>query len=147
MSRVLNASVASGVFVLVIGAFAYVSLGGIDIGVVREMGPGYMPRLLAWLILGAGAAMTLLGLIKGGEPLPAFQARALLLISLATVVFGATVDRFGMVVAVVVSTVIASLASPITRHRETPVLCVLLALGACLVFIKGLGLPISIWPR
>ena len=146
-SRVFNAEVASGLFVAAIGAFAWASLGNAEIGSAREMGPGYLPALLTWLILGAGVIMTVNGVVRGREPLPEVFARALLLISLATLVFGATIDRLGMVAAVVTSTVVASLASPITRHRETPVLCAVLALGACLVFIKGLALPISIWPR
>lgn len=147
MSRVVNSEVASGLFVLLIGAFAYASIGNLDVGVINDMGPGYLPRALVWLIVGAGSLMTLLGLVRGGEPLPAMQARPLVLVSLAAVVFGATVDNLGLVVAVIASTVIATLASPITRHRETPVLCGLLAVGACLVFIKGLGLSISVWPR
>ncbi len=147
MTRLLNTDVLSGLFVLLIGAFAFVSVGNTEIGVIREMGPGYLPRLLAWLILASGALLTVRGIVWGGATLPDVQARPLLLISLATIVFGATIDRFGMVVAVVASTAIATLASSITRHRETPVLCALLALGACLVFIKGLGLTIPIWPR
>jgi putative tricarboxylic transport membrane protein len=147
MSRLYNADVMSGLFVLLIGAFAYASIGNAEIGVIREMGPGYLPRLLAWLILAAGCLLTVRGLVRGGAALPEFQARPLLLISLATVVFGATADQLGMVVAVVASTVIATFASSITRHRETPLLCALLALGAVLVFVKGLGLTIPIWPR
>jgi putative tricarboxylic transport membrane protein len=147
MSRVLNADVLSGLFVVLIGAFAYASLGSVEMGVIRGMGPGYLPRALVWLILAAGGVLALRGVVRGGVALPDFQARPLLLISLATVVFGATIDQLGMVVAVVASTVVATLASSITRHRETPILCALLALGAVLVFIKGLGLTIPIWPR
>jgi Tripartite tricarboxylate transporter TctB family len=147
MSRILNADVLSGLFVLLIGAFAYASLGSVEIGVIRDMGPGYLPRVLALLVLATGGILAVRGVVLGGSALPEFQARPLLLISLATVVFGATIDQLGMVVAVVASTVVATLASSITRHRETPILCALLALGAVLVFIKGLGLTISIWPR
>ena len=147
MARLLNADVLSGLFVLLVGAFAFASIGSAEIGVIRDMGPGYLPRLLALLILASGGVLTLRGVIRGGEPVPEFQARPLLLISLATIVFGATIDRLGMVAAVVASTIVATTASSITRHRETPVLCALLALGAVLVFIKGLGLTIPIWPR
>ncbi len=147
MSRVLNGDVLSGLFVVLIGAFAYASLGSVEIGVIRDMGPGYLPRALVWMILATGGVLTVRGVVRGGAALPEFQARPLLLISLATVVFGATIDQLGMVVAVVASTGVATLASSITRHRETPILCVLLALGAVLVFIKGLGLTIPIWPR
>ena len=147
VARFRTLEFASGLLVLAIGAFALIAVGNLDIGQAREMGPGYLPRLLAVLILAAGVAMTGLAVWRGGQPFPQLHLRALALISLATVVFGAAIDRLGMVVAVVASTVIASFASGISRHRETPILAAVLALGAVLMFIKGLALPISIWPR
>ena len=71
----------------------------------------------------------------------------MLLVSAAAITFGVLIDRFGIVAAVVLCTAVASLASNITRHRETPILCLLLAAGAALIFVKGLGLAIPIWPR
>ena len=148
MKRLLTLEFASGLFVTAIGVFARVAVGNLEIGQAREMGPGYLPALLAWIILAAGLGMTAWALIKGsGEPLPPMHWRPLLAISLATLVFGLTIDRLGMVVAVVASTAIASLASAISRPRDTPILCAVLAAGAVLMFIKGLALPISIWPR
>ena len=147
MKRLLTLEFASGLFVTAIGVFARVAVGSLEIGQAREMGPGYLPALLAWIILAAGLGMTVWALVKGSEALPQMLWRPLFVISLATLVFGLTIDRLGMVVAVVASTAIASLASAISRPRETPVLCAVLAVGAVLMFIKGLALPISIWPR
>ena len=148
MARLKTLEFASGLMVIAFGVFAVVAVGNLEIGQAREMGPGYLPALLAWVILAAGIGMTVWALVKGGgEPLPEMHWRPLLVISLATLVFGLTIDRLGMVVAVVASTAIASLASAISRPRETPILCAVLAVGAVLMFIKGLALPISIWPR
>ena len=147
MKRLLTLEFASGLFVMAIGVFARVAVGNLEIGQAREMGPGYLPALLAWIILAAGLGMTVWALVKGGEALPQMHWRPLFVISLATLVFGLTIDRLGMVVAVVASTAIASLASAISRPRDTPILCAVLAAGAVLMFIKGLALPISIWPR
>ena len=147
MKRLLTLEFASGMFVTAIGVFARVAVGNLEIGQAREMGPGYLPALLAWIILAAGLGMTVWALVKGSEALPQMHWRPLFVISLATLVFGLTIDRLGMVVAVVASTAIASLASAISRPRDTPILCAVLAAGAVLMFIKGLALPISIWPR
>ena len=147
MKRLLTLEFASGLFVTAIGVFARVAVGNLEIGQAREMGPGYLPALLAWIILAAGLGMTVWALVKGSEALPQMHWRPLFVISLATLVFGLTIDRLGMVVAVVASTAIASLASAISRPRDTPILCAVLAAGAVLMFIKGLALPISIWPR
>ena len=148
MARLRTLEFASGLLVIAIGVFARAAVGNLEIGQAREMGPGYLPSLLAWVILAAGIGMTGWALVKGGrQPLPDMHWRPLLVISAVTLVFGLTLDRLGMVVAVTASTAIASLASAISRKRETPVLCAVLAAGAVLMFIKGLALPISIWPR
>ena len=147
MNRLFNAEVASGLLVVLLSAFAWVSLGSIEFGRLSDMGPGYMPRVLAVLMFVSGIGMTVVGMVRGGEPLPELQARPLALVCLAVIVFGLSVDKLGMVVAVVASTVLATLAAPITRHRETPILCVGLAVFAVLVFVKSLAMPISIWPR
>jgi len=39
------------------------------LGSARRMGPGYMPMLAFWILLGLGAAVLLLGLFNGPDPL------------------------------------------------------------------------------
>lgn len=147
MSRWLNTETCSGLLVIAMGAFGLFALGDLEIGVPTEMGPGYLPRLVAWLILAGGVLLTGWGLAGSHEPLPPVMLRPLLAISAATAVFGMVIDRWGMVVAVVAMTVLASLASPISRPRETPIVAAVMAIGAVIVFIYGLKLAIPVWPR
>ncbi|TCT06147.1 tripartite tricarboxylate transporter TctB family protein [Aquabacter spiritensis] len=137
----------SGLFILILGGVCHLAVGDLEIGTAQEMGPGYVPLALAWLILLTGAAMTFGGLWDGREVQEAVHWRPLVAISGAVVIFGLLVDRYGIVLAVVAATLVASFASPITRHRETPALCAVLALFGALAFVKGLGLAIPIWPR
>lgn len=137
----------SGVFVLVLGTLCMLAVGDLDIGNATEMGPGYVPRALAWFLVLSGIGMTLAGVVQESPPAPPIVWRPVLMISLSVLAFGALVDSFGIVASVLVSTVIASLASHISRHRETPLLCLALAALAALAFVKGLGLAIPIWPR
>lgn len=140
--------VLSGLFVILLGAAALLAVGDLDIGTLDEMGPGYVPRVLAWAMLAGGAAMTIAGIVeRNAETVPPMTWRPVLLISLACAVFGLLVDDLGIVVATVASTAISTFAGSITRHRETPLLCAALAALAALVFVKGLGLAIPIWPR
>lgn len=137
----------AGLFVLLLGAVCLAAVGDLEIGNSIEMGPGYVPRALAWFLLASGIGLTLTG---ARQALPAREKihwRPVVMVSLAVLVFGATVDRWGIVVAVLLSTVLASLASPISRRRETPWLCLALVLMASIGFVKGLGLAIPIWPR
>jgi putative tricarboxylic transport membrane protein len=137
----------SGLFVLALGGICLLAVGNLDIGNAQEMGPGYVPRALAWFLVIAGAGMTLVGARTVFPRRPTFVLRPVLFIGAAVVVFGATVDRFGLVVAVIASTIVASFASPISRWRETPLVAIVLAVFAVIVFVKGLGLAIPIWPR
>lgn len=137
----------SGLFVLALGGFCLLAVGDLEIGTVTEMGPGYVPNAVAWLIVLAGAGMTLAGFWDDTPVEERVHWRPLLVISAAVCVFGLLVDRYGIVLAVVASTYVASFASPITKHRETPYLCVALAVLGAFAFVKGLGLAIPIWPR
>ncbi|WP_203193332.1 tripartite tricarboxylate transporter TctB family protein [Xanthobacter dioxanivorans] len=137
----------SGLFVLALGGFCLLAVGDLDIGTLAEMGPGYVPRAVAWIIVLAGAGMTLAGFWDEAPVEERVHWRPLVVISAAVCVFGLLVDRYGIVLAVVASTYVASFASPITRHRETPYLCAVLAVLGAVAFVKGLGLAIPIWPR
>lgn len=147
-SLLRRTEVLSGLFVILLGAGALLAVGDLDIGTLDEMGPGYVPRALAWVLLAGGAAMTLVGMLeKGATTVPPMYWRPVLLISLACAVFGLLIDQLGIVIATVASTAISTFAGKITRHRETPLLCMALAALAALAFVKGLGLAIPIWPR
>lgn len=137
----------SGLFVLALGGYCLAAVGNLEIGTVTEMGPGYVPYALAWIILLSGVAMTLAGLWDTQETEETVHWRPLLTLCASVTVFGFLVDRYGIVLAVVASTFIASYASPITRHRETPFLAAVLAFLGAVAFVKGLGLAIPIWPR
>lgn len=137
----------SGLFVLVLGGVCLAAVGDLEIGTAVEMGPGYVPRALAWFMIAAGVGMTLVGARTALPRRAPFVLRPVIFISASVVVFGAAVDRLGIVVAVILSTVVASFASPISRWRETPLVAIFLAALAAIAFVKGLGLAIPIWPR
>ena len=137
----------AGLFVLALGAVCLAAVGDLEIGNAVEMGPGYVPRALAWFLVAAGIGMSLAGARRAAPVRAQIQWRPVIMVSLAVLSFGATVDRWGIVVAVLLSTVLATLASNISRHRETPWLCLVLVLMASVGFVKGLGLAIPLWPR
>jgi putative tricarboxylic transport membrane protein len=147
MSRLLNAETLSGGIVLALGGFGLLMVGNLEIGTLNEMGPGYMARAVAWLVILIGACLTLAGFRGGCAGIPPMQWRPALAVSAGMIAFGAAVDRLGIVIAVVAMTVLASFASSITRHRETLIVAGALAASAVLVFVVGLKLAIPVWPR
>ena len=60
---------ASGIFLIVIAlAGLYLNLDH-SLGSARRMGPGYMPMLVFWILAGLGAAVCLISLASGPDPL------------------------------------------------------------------------------
>lgn len=147
LSRLVSSNMLSAVFVIALGLVGLAALGNAEIGTASEMGTGYLPRLVTWLLLGGGVVLAALALLQDGEVLPDLRAKPLVVVSLAITAFAATVDQLGIVIAVVSSTLIASLASTESRWRETLLLAAGIALGAVLVFVLGLKMPAPIWPR
>ena len=60
--------VAGGLLVLFAAVALWLNLDH-TLGSARRMGPGYMPMLVLWLLLGLGGIVTLAGLTSGPEPL------------------------------------------------------------------------------
>ncbi|OJF92483.1 tripartite tricarboxylate transporter TctB family protein [Pararhizobium antarcticum] len=120
--------------------FAYQSFN-LDLGTAFRMGPGYFPLVLA-------IVMTLLGVIiivqatrLEGEPIGPIAWRGLAFILPAPIFFGLTVRGLGFVVALFLTSLIASFAS----QKMRPLMAVLLSFGITIfsvaVFSYALGLP------
>src|SRR5262245_39768626 len=105
------------------------------------MGPGFVPRALAWIILGFGLALCGSSLLKAPEPFPVVAWRPLAAILASIALFAVLFLHFGLIVACVGAVLIAG-----TAVRPVPWGQLLLfgpALGglSALLFVKGLGLP------
>jgi ABC-type multidrug transport system permease subunit len=64
----------------------------------------------------------------------------------AVVIFGLTLPRLGMAFALPMLVGVGSLASGEFHWREVLINALVLTIGCWLVFIKGLGLTIPLWP-
>jgi hypothetical protein len=109
------------------------------------MGPGYLPTVLSWMLMGLGAFLCLRGMAGEGPQLERSLIRPQVFILAAIVIFALTIERFGVAPAVAVVTVVAALASREMRWLETLVLAVGLAVLCVLLFVKLLGQPLTIW--
>ena len=73
--------------------------------------------------------------------------RAVIIIPLALVAFGVTLERIGFVGAAGLMLAIGALASGETTLMGFVVLATALIASAILIFVWLLGLPIPLWPR
>lgn len=139
----------SGLMFLVVGlAFAY---GATDysMGVAARPGPGYFPLILSVLlaILGALVVFTSLTIeVEGGDPIGHIAWRPLIVIVVAIALFGALLPRLGLVITVPVLIFVVSWAGEEFKWLGVAINSVVLTAFSWLVFVKGLGLTIPVWP-
>jgi hypothetical protein len=117
-----------------------------DFGSARTMGPGYLPTLLCWGLVGLGAAIALKGLFDNGALVASWRLRPLVFVLAAVGVFALTIEWMGLAIAVLATTGLAAFAGEKVRIVETIALAVLLAVSAVAIFIYGLSLPLSAFP-
>lgn len=131
----------SGLLFIAIGALAAYLGRDFVFGTMTRMGPGFLPTVLAWLMMGVGAIILVRSLVLKGEPIQASRFRPQILIVVAILLFAQMIDRVGMVPTVFVVTIVAALAAEEMRWRDTLLLAVGLSAVCTLLFIMVLGLP------
>lgn len=149
MSHILlRQNVLGGLLLVLFGVLGLALGASLDIGTPRRMGPGFFPRILSWLLVGIGAGIALAGARdRGAERVSAGAWRPLAMVTIALLCFQLLIDRLGLVVATIAVVGIAALGGRDTRWPEVAALAGLLALGAALLFVKALDLPIPLWGR
>ena len=134
----------AGLLFLVVGCGAAYLARNYTFGAATRMGPGYLPSVLSWMLIGLGAFLTLRALIESGPAIDRSQVRPQVFIILAIVTFGLLIERLGLAPTIVAAAVIASLATTEMRWTETLILAVGLAALCVLLFVKLLGQPLAI---
>ena len=112
-------------------------------------GPGYFPFGLGILLAMLGGLVLFKALtfeVEGGDVIGPWPLKQMALVLGAVVVFGVAIPRLGMVIALPLLIFIGSLASGEFSWKEVLINCVALTVFSWLVFIKGLGLTIPLWP-
>ena len=135
----------AGILFIALGAIALWHGWNYPVGTITQMGPGFVPRALSWALLGIGAVLALRGIATTGMRIAPGRLRPQVCILLAIILFGLTIERFGLAPAVVVATIVGALASREMKWTGTVVLAVLLAGASVLLFIQLLGQPMRAW--
>ena len=89
---------AFGVFLVALGALAFALASDLTVGTAASMGPGYVPRGLAIIIMIYGLVLGIRAAFTGREPFPAIAWRPLLLISASVALFGILLPVLGLAV-------------------------------------------------
>jgi putative tricarboxylic transport membrane protein len=149
---VLRTDVLAGLMFIALGAFALIVSRNYPIGTALRMGTGYVPRLLAWVLVALGLLTIVQDLwtrtpqlVRDADQIGV--ARPMLFITAAIVVFGLTIERLGLVIAILLLVAIGSFAGQERRPVETVIAAIVMAAASVGIFVWGLGLTIPIWPE
>jgi hypothetical protein len=136
---------AFGTFLIALALIAFGATGSLAIGTAADMGPGFVPRALAWIILGFGVTFLVTGLLKAREPIPAPAWRPLAAILASIALFAVLFAKLGLIAACVGAVVVAGAATSPVRWLQLVAFGVVMAAFSALLFVKGLGLPFRLW--
>lgn len=114
-------------------------------GSAMRMGPGYFPTYLGVIMALLGATVTALSFKVEGERIKPFAWRAMVLLSVAFVVFGWGIDNVGFIPSLAALIFLSALAGREFKLKEVLVLMAVLIVGSWGLFIYGLELPFPLF--
>jgi putative tricarboxylic transport membrane protein len=147
LARLNVPDLAFAAFLIALGAFAFALASELSVGTAAAMGPGYVPRALAFLIMVYGVVLMARAAVAGWQAFPAIAVRPLLMICASVALFAILLPIAGLAATSFAVVVCAGFAAYDVRRRENLGLGVALAAFAVLLFVAVLGLPIPIWPQ
>lgn len=112
-------------------------------------GPAYFPFGLGILLAIMGAVVWFASITvetEDGDRIGAIAWKPLLIISGAVVMFGLLLPRLGLFISLPLLIIVSALAGDEFHWKDSLISVVVLTLGSWLIFIKGLGLILPLWP-
>lgn len=150
MLRIKNAGqLMTGIFLIAVSILAFYLSWRFRTFSELGIGVGFVPRMFAGVQLLLGVLLVISGFLQEThhpeEDSAPWQLRPLIVL-LAIVWFGVTIEPMGLVIAIVGLILISCTANKGTSLLETLALAVGAALFSVLIFVKALGLVIPVWP-
>lgn len=140
----INKDVAAGaIFVAFALGFGLISTN-YPMGRLAQMGPGYYPALLSAILAVFGIAIGITGFRKGAEKVVVVRPLALIAVLGSPILFAATVRPLGFVPAVILTSLVATIAAPKMTLIQRLGAALVLTLGCTVIFILALGIPLPL---
>jgi hypothetical protein len=144
--RINIPDLAFAVFLVALGALAFGLASSLSVGTAAAMGPGYVPRGLAIVIMIYGFVLGGRALFAGTVAFPEIAWRPLILILGSVALFATVLPFAGLALTSFALVICAGFAAYDVRVRENAIAAVTLAAFAVVLFVVALGLPIPVWP-
>ncbi len=144
MDRFLSKDFLSGVMFIAFGLTALWFCRHLAMGTSVRMGPGYVPHMLAYIMMVLGLIISVVALYSGGEMVEAPKWRPITLVTIGIVIFALLFERVGMFPSLVALVLIASAGGDEFKLTEVAINIVVLTFLCILVFKVGLSMNISV---
>jgi Tripartite tricarboxylate transporter TctB family len=144
--RLVRRDLWAAAVLVVLGAAGLFQALAYPPGTLSSMGPGYLPRLYSSALVAIGIVLGVKGWFRAGEVAEPTRLMPAAFVALALVAFALSIERLGLFIAVVATTLLASLAGDGFRISRALLLAVVLATVSVLLFVYGLRLPLRAWP-
>ncbi len=147
MAPAINKDYVLGFILIALGVGAAYIASGYPQGTLRFMGPGFVPNWLGRFIALLGVAILIRGLFHSErQTWDNVPWRALVLVPLATILFGIMVPRLGLLISCGVSALAVCAAVRGQRLPQALVVSLSMAGGFTLLFAILLKVPLPILP-
>ena len=145
MSRLLSKDFLSGVMFIVFGLAALWFGRNLQMGTTVRMGPGYVPHMLAYIMMGLGGIIVVIALLTStGERTEAPKWKPITMVTIGIICFALLFERAGLLPALVALILIASLGGEEFKLTEVIANMVVLSIMCVVVFKIGLQMNISV---
>jgi hypothetical protein len=150
-----------GLFCIFIGIGAIWIARDYPYGTLTAMGPGFMPTVIAAILVLLGIVIMLLrgsdarneGQTKTSENTPCRSnmmlgtLRVIVFITGGILLFGVSLRGLGLAISTFVLVVLACLAQPDVRMPSVLLLAVSITVASCFLFVMLLGLEVPVFPE
>lgn len=144
MHRFLSKDFLSGLLFIAFGLAALYFGQKLALGTAVRMGPGYVPRMLSLILIGLGLLICVVALVTSSEAVEKPKWKPITMVTIGVVCFALLFERAGLLPALVVLILLASLGGEEFKLKEVIGNMIVLAALCTLVFKVGLGMNISI---
>lgn len=140
----LNVDVLAGLLFVALGAGFLFFAVQLPPGPPRRLGPGSFPTLIAWLMIGVGAFVTIAGLFRRDGASLHLDVKKIAIIAASLIAFALLLRGAGLVAATLALVMVASLAHPALDWKRALALGLALGVFSSLLFVGLLRMPVPV---
>jgi hypothetical protein len=144
LNRILSKDFLSGLMFIGFGLVALYFGRHLALGTAVRMGPGWVPHMLSYILLGLGLLICAIALFTGGDLVERPNLKPIALVTISIVLFAVLLERTGMLPALAALVLVSSLGGDEFKVTEVIGNIVVLAILCIIVFKLGLGMNISV---